>query len=87
MGGDWFSCQACGQRVEMPETVRYALSAERPGVCTGCGARHVFDASLRLDQSWVREKLDELGRLRAPGDSKGATGPVPPDGSSGPPQS
>lgn len=78
MDGDWFACQACGQRVEVPEMIRYALSAERPGVCGGCGARHVFDASLRLDQSWVREKLDELGRLRnadEPGSSPGQSTP------------
>lgn len=64
MVNESFHCHSCGQQVSIKDRSRYLLSPERPGVCDQCGARHVFDASVRLDDSWVRRRLSELSSLR-----------------------
>lgn len=64
MNTESFHCHSCGQQVSISDRTRYLLSPERPGVCNHCGARHVFDASVRLDDTWVQRRLSELSSLR-----------------------
>jgi hypothetical protein len=64
MADEKFPCQACGESVANPDRTRFTLSASRPAVCPRCGAPHVYDAGIQIDQGWVRRQMEELAELR-----------------------
>jgi hypothetical protein len=59
-----FQCHACGEGVNIPDRSRFTLSTGKPAVCPGCGAPHVYEAGIQMDQDWVRKQLQELAELR-----------------------
>jgi len=60
-----FRCHSCGETVDTHSRNRYLFSPQRPGICQRCGAPHVFEASVRLDDGWVRPRLSEWSRLQS----------------------
>lgn len=59
-----FECHACGSRINIPDRSRFTLSTGRPATCAGCGAPHVYEAGIQMDQAWVKKQLEELAELR-----------------------
>jgi hypothetical protein len=59
-----FECHACGESIDIPDRSRFTLSTSKPATCGSCGAPHVYEAGIQMDQGWVRQQLDELAALR-----------------------